>query len=129
MKMEVFSNISFFTSLNKLMNQDVIPMKVAYRLKTIKQKLQKEMANYEEMRKDLVSNYADKDDKGEILYKSLNGPASFSVENEKLFSEKFKELQGVEFDLGLSSKIKISELGNVVLNANDLLNLSDLIEE
>lgn len=127
MKFKVFGNITEFQgAFDRLLDKD-ISLKAAYKLKTVKDAIMAEYQKYDQMRKELVLQYSEKDDKGEIKTHPNTNIAVFAGGNEKLFYNKIKELQEIEFPAPV--KIKLSELGDITMRGQDLIVLSDLIEE
>jgi hypothetical protein len=127
MKFEIFANYNFLQSLDRLLNQKM-SMPAAYKLKTIKNSIMEEFSKYEDMRQDLIKQFAKKDDAGNVVRN--NDPeksAVFEGGNDKLFINRVKELHQVEFLC--PHKIKLSDLEHLSLTPQDVINLGNLIEE
>lgn len=112
-------------ALNKLLALK-LPVKVAYKISKMTNRIQTELKIYEDQRIKLVK------DLGEVTDEQTQ---SFKVKNENLdkFSEEITKLQDIEVDLGFGpdialEKIKVEDLGEVSVEPNDLINLGWLIE-
>lgn len=127
MKLEVFADHNFMMALNKLMDSPGISMRVGYKLATMRIALVAEYNKYEELRKGLVSQFAEKDDLGNLKTQPDSDVAIFAGGNDKLFSEKIKELQQVEVQI--TTKVKLSEIEKAELTPMEVVRLRDLIEE
>jgi hypothetical protein len=113
-------------SLNKLMSQNV-SVRTGFKIKKIREAVVQEFNRYEEMRKDLVFKFSEKDEAGNTKTHADSDSAVFTKTNEVLFSNKIKELQQIEFSL--PDHVKLSELENAEMTGQDIINLQDVIQE
>jgi len=108
-KLNQLTNPDFQTALNSLSSQE-IPMKTAFKFKTILKKMSEEIKKYEELRTELLNKLGDKDEKGELQVDEKNN-VKFSNENAKTFYAKLTELLNAEVDIG---HLKVDELGDKI---------------
>ena len=108
-KLSQLTNPSFQVALSSLSAQE-IPMKAAYKFKSILKRLAEELKKYDELRTELLNKYGDKDSAGELVVDEKN-TVKFSEENLKLFGQKLTELLDTEVDIG---HLKVDDLGDKV---------------
>lgn len=120
--------------LNKLIHKDFIntlvkltfaqmPAKSAFKLKGVVKKAEEELAKYEEVRKDALNRYGDKNEDGTLAV--LNGNVLFSDSNLENFQKELHELQLIEIEI---PSLSIDDLGDKVnLSVQDLLILDGII--
>ena len=124
MKLARLVDPKFQTSLSKLLKQDV-PLTVAFRLKGIVKTVQEEMTKYEEVRKEALQKYGNKDESGNLLTDE-QGNVKFEQENMLKFAAEINELVNMEVNIPV---IKVSELTNVNVSMEDIVALEGLITE
>lgn len=127
------SIINSQASLAKLMETPKLPTQISYKLSRLVINFQPELKAYEEARMKLVK------DLGEPAKDSpeVNGEAQnwqVKPENITKFTEEMTKLLEVDINLKFSAdkefeKIKLSELGQTDLSANDFINLDYLFVE
>lgn len=124
MKMSVFLNQGFLTTFGELMKQE-LPIKTAYKLKKIQKSLVDEEERFNELRKEVLTKYAIKNDEGEP---QTNEHGNVDLNKDKLedFQREFNDLLSIEFS---SEFISLDELGDIKLSVNKLNTLDDLIKE
>lgn len=111
MKIKLSDVVNNIESLKNLQNLN-LPVRVSYKIKRLVDRLNPILKTYDEKRTELVNEFGEKDDKGDV---SVKDP-----EKLKLFLEKFNELISVEEEVEFEP-IKIKELGDVVIPAKDLV--------
>lgn len=112
-------------ALNKLANSD-IPVLTAWRLKAIIERVDKEAATFEELRRKLVDKHSTKDADGNIV-KDEKGAYKVPEEAIPAFTAEINELLTAEVDV---PSIKISSLGDkATMKAAELAVLDGLIVE
>ncbi len=125
MKLSVLTNPDFQKTLNKLITQE-LPLKTAFKFKTILKNCANELAKYEETRTDGLKRYGNQKEDGSLDLDE-KGNAKFSKEN---FNEFAKELNGLLANDVEVGSVTLSELGEKIsLTAKELLALDGLILE
>lgn len=125
MKLSRVANQEFRNCLMRL-SKKPIPLKTAFKLKTIIKMVNEEHQKYEECRKEALNRLSEKDENGNIRLDE-SGRAKLSEENSKLFAKEFKDLLETQLEI---PKIKASELGeDLKISTEELLLLEDLILE
>jgi hypothetical protein len=124
MKLAMLLNPGLETTLQKLSAQKV-PMKVAFKLKGIRTKIQEEVKKYDEIRVELLKQYGKKDENGGLVIENQN--VVFESEADKLeFAQKMVELANVELEVGTLSA---ADFGDVELTTDELFALGDMLTE
>lgn len=108
-KLSQLINPHFQSALNSLASQEV-PMKTAYKFKSILKLVAEELKKYDELRNELLNKYGDKDPDGKLVVDEKNN-VKFSEENLKLFGQKLTELLDAEVNIG---NLKVDDLGDKV---------------
>lgn len=124
MKMSVFVNENFLNAFGDLMGQD-LPIKTAYSLKKIQKKLQEENERFDELRKELVTKHATKNENGEPEVDEV-GNVKLEKEVIEEFNKGYNELLDIDFE---SDSVSLDDLGDIKLSAAKLVMLDDLIKE
>jgi hypothetical protein len=106
------------SGLNKIVVA-TLSIKVSYRLSKMITIINNELAHEEQLRQKLVTQYGEKDDKGNIQVKK---------ENATKFYEDYRKLLEEEVKLNIQS-IKLSEIQDVKISAMDILALGKLLED
>jgi len=112
-------------ALQKLL-QLPLPVKIAYKLSKLINKLDPELRIYEEQRIKLVKELGEQTDKEKDMW-------SVKKENIVKFREELLKLTEIEVNLSFgpdkeSEKIKIEDLGDIKVEAQDLIHLDWLFE-
>ncbi len=110
MKIKLSSIVESTESL-KAIQEVKLPVKIAYRIKRLIDKLSPILQAYEEKRAALVKEMGEEKEGGTMQVKA---------ENIKPFLEKIQDLQTVEEEVEWEP-IKISELGETTLQAKDII--------
>lgn len=111
-------------ALTKLF-QAHLPMAVALKIKRLVIAVDAELNKYDQMRATLIEEYANKDDKGAII-KDEKGNVDFTPEKKAEFFKKEAELKDMDV---LIQPLKISDLGEIPLSAQDLFALDKILKE
>ena len=114
------------TSLQKLLGVS-LPVKVSYKLSKLVAKLQPELDIFNKEKDKLIEKYGEKDDKGNWTIKQ-------DSENMPKFVEEINELTEMEVNIDFGDgkpfeKISVADLGDVKIEAQDLLSLSYLLND
>ena len=115
----------FSDAMAKLGNQK-IPLKTAFKLKTILKLAQAEATKYDEIRTDICERYGSRDEKGELM-SDEKGNVKLEGGNLEQWTKEIQELIDLDIEFPV---IKLSELGDEVGNLTmfDLM-LLDFITE
>jgi translation initiation factor 2 alpha subunit (eIF-2alpha) len=124
MKLARIISKDFQEALRKL-NGQALPAKVAYKLKSISKTVDSENQKYEEVRIASLKKYGEKDENGEVKTRE-DGNVMLSKEGAEAFLNDLNELVNIEVEL---PTIRIDDLGDVKLTAEDLMNLEGLITD
>ena len=102
-----------------------LPIKTAFKLKGVANKVADELDKYDKLRLEMITKYADKDEKGNIALED-NGHAKFSSDGLRKFIDNLNELGSVDVDI---PAIHISELDGLDnFTGEDFVFLGDLID-
>lgn len=114
-------------SLKKLL-EIKLPIKISYKISKIVNLCQPELAIFEEQRNSLIKKLG-------VSTNNPDNPNEIQVKNENLpeFQEDYNKLVDIDVDLGFGKgndleKIKIDDLGDIVVEPNLLLSLDWLFE-
>ena len=124
-KLEQMSNPNFTRVMGALLKEKV-PVKVAFRIKTLTNRFNDELKKFSEIRTQILENYCTKDEDGQPV---LDEQRNYKFESEESIQGVTKELGDLlNIEVEVES-IKISDLGDISLSGDDLLLLGDLINE
>ncbi len=101
-----------------------LPIKTAYKLKTIINTINQEIQKFEELRKSIISRYIVANDLGIPLVGDDGRLVLKDLELSNEYEEALKELSAIEVDI---PSISIDELGDIQVSTKDLDLLGDLI--
>lgn len=113
-------------SLQKLLGVS-LPVKVSYKLSKLVTKLQPELDLFNKEKDKLIEKYGEKDDKGVVSIKQ-DSP------NMPKFAKEIDELAEMEVSIDFGDgkpfeKISVADLGDVKIEAQDLISLSYLLND
>jgi hypothetical protein len=117
----------FRKSVDKLAAQE-LPIRAMFQLKGIVKNIREETTKWDELQLDAAKKWADKDEDGKpILEKSDGKSTYYKMDHENMiqFAAEMGELAKIEIDI---AEVKISELGNVKLTTDDLVELDFVVE-
>lgn len=117
--------ISSQDSLSKILNLK-LPIKVAYKISKLVNRMQPDLKIYEEQRTKLVKEL------GELVDEKTDS-WRVKAENSEKFNEEIKKVLDVEVDLNFGpgkelEKIKIEDLGALAIEPRELISLGWLFE-
>ena len=118
----------FRKSVDKLAAQE-LPIRAMFQLKNIVKTIREETVKWDELQLEAAKKWATKDDKGNPVLEKTDGKTSYykmTQENMIKFAAEMGELSRIEIEL---DNVKISELGDVKLTTDDLIELEFLIED
>jgi len=118
----------FRKSVDKLAAQE-LPIRAMFQLKGIVKQLREETTKWDELQLDAAKKWATKDEDGKPILERDDGKTSYykmDHENMLQFAAEMGELSKFEIEL---AEVKISDLGNVKLTTDDLVELDFLIED
>lgn len=114
-----------FTQAYRRLLDVPMPMKTAFDLKKIAVRVGEEQRQYEEMRKDLLQTFGDKEKDGTLITDE-RGMVKMTGDNARNFQVKHQELLEVDVDVG---SVSITELGDLTITPVDLMTLESVIQE
>lgn len=124
MKLAKLTNDKFFAALNKL-SSEPLPLKSAFKLKTINNRSREEYLKYDETRKEALKRFGQKNEDGTVKTDE-RGNVVFEENGVEKFVSEMEGLMAVDIEL---PALKTSELGDAKLSAVDLELLSDVLVE
>ncbi len=90
-----------------------LPIKIAYKLNKLSNKLDRELIYYSEIKNKLIIELGEKQENGDI---KIVDPVKI-----KEFEEKHQEILSADVELDFE-KIKVEDLGDIVVSPNELVN-------
>jgi len=115
----------FNEAFNKLCNLKNLPPKAMFSLRGLKKKLDEENGKFQQVRADLIEEYAVKDADGN---KVVNGD-SYTIKNPAEFNKKFADLYSIEIEVPEISFGFLTDSGTTLdLTIADLIQLEFIIE-
>lgn len=125
MKLALVVNKEFRAAVEKLAKQP-LPLRTAYKLKTMMKRINEEHAKFEELRNEAVNLYGEKDADGVLVVQS-NGSVNLDGPSMAAFSKELAELANMDVEIGT---VKLSELGNdIQLTTEEIFYLDAMIED
>lgn len=129
MKLSCIVGAAFQSSFSKLMKQDKIPVKTAFKLRGVAKVVRDEIAKYDDVRKQYIEAYSMKDKKGNQVTDTINNQTGIKIQPSKIqeFNEKMAELGNIEVEV---PQIMAEDLGNEHLNLTpeDIFLLEFIVE-
>lgn len=123
--MKLFELISMAQTLSDIIDKK-LPFSLAYKVSNLISVVDKNRGFYDKSLKQLLDEYAEKDDEGSI--KQSDGNVILTSNKTEEFYEKLNQLQEVEVTDNLPTFTQ-DELGTIELSPRDILSLKSLIEE
>ena len=121
MDLSKLSNPKFITMMELLLKTK-LPAKTAYKVMTLTYKFNEELKKFQEVRTHLLESYALKREDGSFI---LEGDSyTFDPDSKLGMLKGLSELLSVEIEF---EPIKIDDLGDISLTAEDLMYLGDII--
>lgn len=123
MKLSQLNNPVFQGTMKKLMGEP-LPLKVAFKLKGISQKIDGEVQKYDEVRLAALKRFGNKKADGS-LDTNEDGSVKLERDNLKQFATELQELLDSEVEVG---SVRVDELGELIkLSVNELIVLDGVI--
>jgi hypothetical protein len=108
----------------KYLRTQKVPIKTAFLIKGIQKRIEEELIKYEEIRKELILRYAEKDEEGNLILVDDN--ATLEGDNRDNFLEELNDLIDVEIDVG---SFAIEDLGDKIdLSVEDVEGLEGILD-
>lgn len=123
MKLGLIVNPEFQKAVEKVLSAP-LPLKTAFKSKSIIKQINEAVANYNGLRMALIEEFGEKKEDGTIN-KNEEGYVKIIEEKFAEFEAKFKELNEIEVEVSL---FKLEELGNISLSIQEVSALEGLIE-
>lgn len=124
MKIATILNPNVKNALTKLFNAH-LPVTTAFKVKRLVISIDAETEKFNGLRNSLIEELGSKTETGEVS-KDEKGNVNFADDKKAEFFKREAEIKNMDF---LVSPIKLTELGNIALSANDLFALEDIIKE
>ena len=127
LKIKIGELNTILESLNKIIDKE-ISIKISYKISKLTKQLMNEYKLYEENRIRLINKYAERDEQGNIkINKEDNTIIILDVDRDK-FNNEFIELVNIDIEIEFD-KIRLDDLGDVMISPRDLLNLDFLFSD
>ena len=127
MKLKLGELSTIIGSLNKLIDKE-ISIKTSYKLSKLTRNLMNEYKLYEDNRVKLINKYAEKDEIGNVKINKEDNTIIILDVNRDKFNNEFVELINIDIEIEFE-KIRLDDLGDVMISPRDLLNLDFLFED
>jgi len=114
-------------NLNKLIDKE-INIKTSYKLSKLLKHLVNEYNVFDENRIKLINKYAEKDENNEVRINKENNSIIITDNNKDKFNKEINELVNIEIEIFIE-KIRLDDLGEIMVSPRDLFNLDFLFEE
>lgn len=124
MKLKRLIDPKFKASLTSL-NSQKLPLKTAFKLKTIIKKVDEEYEKYDQVRVAALNSYGDKNEEGALVIDE-NGNIPLSGDNAQSFVKEMNDL--IDLDVEIPT-ISVSDLGSELSISSEELMLLDFIVE
>lgn len=124
MKLSRIIDEKLHLALNRL-SKEILPLKAAFKLKKIIETVRREFNHYEEVRKEALMKFGEKNEDGTLKLDDRSN-VQFSDAGLQGFAQELKEL--IELDIEVPT-IKTSELGNINITLADIESLDGIIIE
>lgn len=113
-----------FQDAIKKLQKTAMPIKTAYKLKTIVKKMDEELTKYEEFRQELLLKHGSKNEDGSLKVDE-SGTVQFAGVSLGMFTKELNDLANVEIDVG---SLNPDEFGDKAeISTADLMALDALI--
>ena len=130
MKLGTVASTKFRDSFHKLMNQPRVPVKTAFKMRSIAKVINENLAHYSEIKDRAAKEFALKDETGKPVEEIVGTQMTTRLDMVQMpaFFKKIKELDSVEVKL---DQLSVSELGDekhLTLTPDDYFVLEFLVE-
>lgn len=116
--------VGLYNTLNIFANEK-IPFKSAVKIATNIEKLKIINEQFENKRTELIKEYGEKDENGEVIVMDDN---RIKIENVEAFNSSFNKILQEEFDLELE-ELSMNDLEEIKVSANDIYSISEILTE
>jgi len=117
------SNPSFTSTMQELLGKK-LPVKTAFKIKTLVDKFNAELAKFSSLRKDLLERNCDKNESGSPLVDE-NGNYKFSQEALQVVSKDLIDLASIEVEF---EPLSLDSLGDIDVTAQQLFDLGPVVQ-
>jgi len=124
-KLEQMSNPSFTRVMGALLKEKV-PVKTAFRVKTLTNRFNDELKKFSELRSQILETHCNKDEDGQPILDEQKNYKFESEEAQKNVIKELGDLLNIEVEV---ESIKVADLGDISLSGDDLLLLGELVSE
>lgn len=108
----------------KYLRTQKVPIKTVFLIKGIQKRIEEELIKYEEVRRELILRYAEKDEEGNLILVDDN--ATLEGDNRDNFLEELNNLIDVEIDVG---SFTVEDLGDKIdLSVEDVEGLEGILD-
>ena len=128
MKLGKLANPKFTTAMNNLMQTKWLPVKTAFKFRTIAKNIQAEVEKYEDMKNSYIQELAERNDDGSVKVEVIGANSMIKFEPAKLaeFNKRMAELADIEVPV---AEINVTDLPNVEnLTLDDIYQLEFIVE-
>lgn len=108
------------------LGQAMLPAQTAYKIAKFVQKTEDDAKFYDERRQQLIEQYAQRDDKGELI--TTDNKYHFDDDKVELWNTSMAELQDTEVDAP-TIKFRVEEFATVNFSAQEMMTLDSIIDE
>ncbi len=112
-----------FTNTMELMLGQKLPIRTAFKVKTLVGIFNEELKKFNDIRKEILERHCDKNEDGTPKLENRN--YNFSPEKMLEVTKELNELSAIEVEF---TPIKIDELGEISLTAQNLFDLGEVID-
>jgi hypothetical protein len=125
MKLAKLTDARFHAALQKL-NAQSLPLRVAFKLKSIQLRIDEELKKFEECRQSALNKFGKKDAEGKLILQEDNS-VEFEPGQLQAFAHELNDLGQIDIDL---PTVKLDDLGDKLeLSINELVLLDGIIVE
>ena len=123
LKLKTNDIICLFESMSKI-SDEKMTFKTAVKIATNIDKLRIIYTQFETKRADLIKQYAQKDENGDVL---VMGDNRIKIENINAFNSSISEIMEEEFEIELE-ELSVEEFEDVKISANDVCNIKKILK-
>jgi hypothetical protein len=124
-KIKLGEIINIIESLNNILIKE-IPIKTAYMLSKLAQKIEPELKNFQNSNNKLIEKYGQRDENNEII--NNNGIVPIILDKKEDYKKEIEELLNIEIDIDFEP-MSIKSLGDIKIAPKDLFVLDRFIKE
>lgn len=123
LKLKTNDIICLFESMSKI-SDEKMTFKTAVKIATNIDKLRIIYTQFETKRADLIKQYAQKDENGDVI---VMGDNRIKIENINAFNSSISEIMEEEFEIELE-ELSVEEFEDVKISANDVCNIKKILK-